>query len=220
MGSSQPASTTQSKNTKFKHKETIGKAGRALLSVPSSYPKGSIVAALLVALVGIWIFAIAHAGAVILASEDFSKNAANFTTVVGGVWSVSGGVYQLRSPAAPPDSNIGNANYAIHKASLTGDFTEEVDLKTIATASPYDDASVIFNWAGPQDYMYASFNEQANAMTNGLFVISGGHQVRLINFSRTFASGQTYHIKIDRAANLYTVQVMGATVATTSYPWR
>lgn len=160
------------------------------------------------------VLTLAHASSTVLASESFTSSAANFSTIKGGTWAVSNGRYVLSNPAQPVNAGVGNANYAIHKVKVTGDFILDADVMATASSSKYDDASVIFNWQDASNYLYASFNETADSGTNGIYKIVGGQQTLLQAFPTTFSAGVSRHVKVTHLASSYAVLVDGAAIGT------
>jgi hypothetical protein len=186
------------------------KKNQSLLLRAKSYPKSAYVAAILLAIVGIFVWRFVGAASTTVIKEDFTSSAANFTTLKGGTWGVAGGEYRLSQPCTEGSSDSGNCNYAVHKTAVKGDFTQEVAFRVTATDAAYNDATVIFNWVDPSNYMFASFNEKSNDFTNGIFKMTAGQQTRLAAFSATTTPGAGHQAKIQRTGNVYSVWRDGA----------
>lgn len=169
-------------------------------------PAGFVV---LFAIVGGINYLFSRAGSQTVINEDFSSSSANFTTVSGGSWAVTGGKYVLSKAIATSDPNIGNANYAIHRSSIKGDFTVDADILAPNTSSTYDDATLFLDWQDASNYIFASFNETANDYTNGLFLMKNGQQAKLASFNGTQAAGTVHHITVTKTGSMYTVKADG-----------
>lgn len=147
-----------------------------------------------------------------LIAENFDAANANFATT-GGAWSVTGGHYVLTGAAT---NSVSNANLALHRTSISGDFTLTSQGSATSSTSTWDDFSVIFDYTGPNDYYYASFNENNDDSTNGIFKIAGGVKTQLADFSSTITPGTLYAVKIERAADSIKVYRDGVLVGTTN----
>ena len=192
------------------------KKGNALTSLQSGTGRLSkktiLIGVAIIGLAGAAMLGFSHASGTVLADEAFTTEASNFTTVAGGTWAVTGGKYALTNPAAFKDTKYGNANYALHSRTISGDFTASANILVPNSSSAYDDASVLVDWQDPSNYIYASLNERANDYTNGLFKIVGGVQTRLAAFTRTFAPGIAYNVSVARVGDTFTATVDGAKV--------
>lgn len=197
-------SKAKTKRTKKKRPHILIWARQHLaLAIPAVF-------VLLVAIVGLATLLFSGAGSQQVIGESFSSSAANFTTVKGGKWAVTNGTYALTDAASPADPNLGNANVAVHKTSLAGDFTLTTDITVPdSTSSTYDDASVLFGWQDENNYLYASFNEKANDYTNGIFLIKNGEQSQLTAFTTTQTPGVKHSAIVTRKGNTYTVTLDG-----------
>jgi chitodextrinase len=191
-----------------KTKQSKGLSGLKLAQLTNINKKVLFILLILFAAVGAFIISRSFAGTREVIREEFSSSAANFTTVAGGTWSVGGGVYKLSNPAEPK-IEIANANHAIHKISVKGDFKASVDFYTLPTSAAYNDAFLVFNWVDASNYMYASFNEKANDTTNGIFKFVNGQQTRVAAFNKTFAPGTFRKAVVTRTANTYVAVVDG-----------
>jgi hypothetical protein len=170
---------------------------------------------LIVGAIGAYILSRSFAGTKEIIREDFSITAGNFTTLAGGSWKIVSGQYRLTSPLeTTTPTSYGNANYAMHKVPVTGDFTESVDFTVVGTASGYDDASLIFNWKDSGNYMFASFTEKANDFTNGIFKVVNNQQTRVAAFSAVVSPGVLQRAQVVRSGNAYTISVNGKVVGT------
>lgn len=177
-------------------------------------PVGFVV---LFAIIGAANYLFSRAGTQVVIKEDFTSSAINFSDVSGGVWNVSSGKYELSKAAVTPDPNVGNANYAIHKTVVKGDFVLDTDIFVPNTqGSNYDDATVFLEWQDPNNYIYASFNEKSNEYTNGIFKITNGQQTKLVSFSATQAPGAQHHVTINRSGSVYSVTVDGKAMGSVS----
>ena len=136
-------------------------------------------------------------GGTTIISENFSSSAANFTVVRGGTWGVSGGKYNLTSPATS-GTGLQNWNVAVHNTSVTGNFTLTADASVTATSNDFNDFSIVFGFTSYTDYYYASFNESNDANTSGIFRISGTTQTQIADITSAITAGTTYNIKIER----------------------
>jgi hypothetical protein len=201
---------TSSGKAKPRSRQSAPSRSGLLMSRVRRFPRSAFVAAGLLSAAAILVLTIAYAGNVTVIKEEFSSSAANFTTLKGS-WSVADGVYRVL-PVEPTDPNSSTGNYAVHKVSVTGDFTEQVDFSILPTAATYNDATVIFNWVDANNYMYASFNESANDTTNGIFKIVGGIQSRVVAFSSTFAPGVLQRAQVSRVGDEFTVMVNNTVV--------
>ena len=193
--------------------------GTSLLAKSSSQPKGYrtffvLLGLAIVSIVGIFVshrvFAISS-----VISEDFSSSAANFTTVVGGTWTVSNGTYKLTSPAGPTDAaKYDNADYAIHSKSITGDFSVSVD-ETRAGSGGYIDASVMFDWKDANNYYYASISSTAESArpgiykTTGIYRVSGGTHTLLAGFPAAYPSNVLHKVVVTRSGSNISLKVDG-----------
>jgi hypothetical protein len=204
--------TTKPLRSSAKRRTTKASSSGPLLERVKRFPRASFVAATVLAVVAVVVIVVANAGTTTIIKEEFASSAANFTTTKGA-WSVADGVYRVL-PDQPLDPSVGNANYAVHKGSLSGDFTASVDFSVMNTENTYNDATVIFNWTDPNNYMFASFNESANDTTNGIFKFVNGQQTRLVGFTKTFAPGVLRHAQVNRTGSTYTVTVDSVVVGT------
>lgn len=148
------------------------------------------------------------AAEVTLIDERFATGAANFATS-GGTWGVSGGAFHLTNPAP---AERGNANTAVHSLSVTGDFTLSARARATATASAWNDFSVIFGYQDPGNYAFVSFNESTDAFTNGIFTVTAGTQTRVAALSQNIVAGQFYDVGLARAGGTVSVRLAGSVV--------
>lgn len=146
-------------------------------------------------------------------NETFATSpAANFTVVAGGTWSVSGGRYVITAPANA--AILGNLSR--HNTAVTGDFTLSTTLRITGTSALWDDAAVVFNYTNASNYYFASFNEQNDGLTNGIFKVQGGVQTELVNFTALSTANTDYTIEVVRVGTSITVKRNGTTLGTTT----
>lgn len=159
----------------------------------------ALVFAVLFAAVCSYVIYLALASTQTLINEDFSSSAeaADFV-VVSGTWSISGGQYHLTSPGAAKNSSYGNGSISLARTVVSGDFTLTADGSAEPSSGSFDDFSIIFDYIGPGNYYYASFNESTDPYTNGVFRIASSRQTRLAGFSSNITAGTMYHIVVQR----------------------
>lgn len=143
-------------------------------------------------------------GGTIVISENFTSSAANFTVVRGGTWGISGGRYNLTSPATS-GTGLHNWNAAVHNTNVNGNFTLTADASVTATSNEFNDFSIIFGYTSYTDYYYVSFNESNDANTSGIFRLNGTTQTQLADITSAITAGTTYSIRIERVGTLVKV---------------
>lgn len=143
-------------------------------------------------------------------NETFGGATSNFVQS-GGTWAVANGTLNLTNPSR---TSIANANTAVHKQIVSGDFSLTADGKVLATDDPWNDFSVLFGYKDANNYYFASFNENDDGRTNGIFKVVNGEQTELANFTTKFVPGQNYKVGITRNGAGIVVVVNGATVGT------
>ncbi len=131
-------------------------------------------------------------------SEDFSNGASAFTPS-GGSWSVSGGRYLLSTSAlAPASVSAGLSNKSVHSATVSGDFTLTADVQATQSASPWDDAAIIFGYQDANNYYIVLANESNDQHTHGLFRVQNDIKTELADLGAPIAPGQDQRVKITR----------------------
>ncbi len=150
-----------------------------------------------------------------LISEDFSSPVSSFTPA-GGTWAVSGGRYVLTAPVSQNQSADGLYNRSVHSATVSGDFTLNVDLAATATSSPWDDAAVILGYQNPENYYYAVLNEGNDQYTHGLFKIQNGVKTELADFSGSLAAGVLTAVRVEKSGLAIRVYQNGQLVGSAS----
>ncbi len=146
-------------------------------------------------------------------AETFSSANSNWTAVMGGTWTVTGGQLELTSPG----NAIPNGNLYINNTTLTGNFELRVNGRaTDSSTSAWEDFSVVFNYINPSNYYFASFNVSNDTATNGLFRVVNGVVTELADFSTTITSNTFYPITVRRVGSQLTVLRGTTTVATLS----
>ena len=80
-----------------------------------------------------------------LIDEDFATPPDDMEAVAGGTWGVASGRYVLSAPADGGES-VANANLAVHKTVVTGDFTLSASAATTTTDSPFNDFAIVFDY--------------------------------------------------------------------------
>lgn len=146
-----------------------------------------------------------------LISEDFSSGAGNFTVVLGGTWSVSSGAYVLTNPGS--SGNSGNGNISVHHTGLSGDWALSVDASVTATASDWNDFSILFGYQDQNNYYFVSFNESNDGATSGIFEVASGAMTQLADITSLITAGTTYNVEIIKSGSSYMVKLEGSTVA-------
>lgn len=126
-------------------------------------------------------------------NEQFTQNAGSFNPVSGGTWGVSGGTYNLTSPAT---AQSGNGNVSISNKPLTGSWTIQVDGKSAAANGEF---SVIFDYSDPQNYAYAHFSNTLHDFSQGVFKVQGGNVNQIASYDSPLSSSslQTVKVKFD-----------------------
>lgn len=149
-----------------------------------------------------------------LISEDFATTAANgrFTVIKGGTWGVSGGKYNLTSPATS-GTGLQNWNVAVHNTNVSGNFTLTTDASVTPTSNDFNDFSIVFGFTSYTDYYYVSFNESNDANTSGIFRISGTTQTQIADITSGITAGTTYNVKIERVGTIVKVYRNGTLAA-------
>lgn len=128
-------------------------------------------------------------------SENFASSATNLAQMAGK-WDVSEGKYNITGPVII--NGTGNGNISVHNQALSGDFTITADASVEPTSKNWDDFSLIFNYQDRKNYYYASFNESDNSKCNGIFKVSGGNVVEVVDFASQITAGKDYNIKVER----------------------
>lgn len=129
-------------------------------------------------------------------SDDFTTANSNYTNVLGGTWTVTGGKLQLTAPASPTGS-APNGNVRVHNTGISGDFELTIDAAVASNAgSAWDDFSIIFGYASATNYYFVSCNESNDGATNGIFYYNGTTTTQLADFTATLTPGTTYSIRI------------------------
>lgn len=135
-----------------------------------------------------------------LISEDFSKDASNFTVTKGGKWTVTGGRYVLTN-SAKPGAPAGNANASVQNTAFNGDFKLTANGSTTATSSSSNDFSIIFDWVNADNYKYVSFSEANNGTTSGVFKVVNGVNTQVSDITSKITAGTTYTVRIERTGS-------------------
>lgn len=129
--------------------------------------------------------------------DDFSASNSYWTDVAGGLWKVTGGKLQLTAPATPGGSQP-NGNIRVQNTGLRGNFIYTLDAVVTADLdSVFDDFAIIFGYASAANYYYASFNENDDTATNGIFYYNGKKSTQLVDFTALITPGTTYTIKVE-----------------------
>jgi hypothetical protein len=142
--------------------------------------------------------------------ETFTSSAAYFTEIRGGTWTLASGRYSLTSPST---TAVPNANLALQKTVLSGDFSLMATGSTVATSSPWNDFSIVFNYRDATNYYFANFSEGQDAASNGLFRVSNGTATQIADISTTITPGTYYPIRIERQGSAIRVFRGNALVA-------
>jgi hypothetical protein len=126
-------------------------------------------------------------------SEPFAQNAGTMSVVSGGTWEVTGGVYQLTTPAI---AQSGNGNLAVSSTPLTGDFTITIDGKAVNSGGEF---SVIFDYSDPQNYSYAHFSSTLHDFSQGIYKVQAGtvNQVAAYDSAVPVGTAQTVKVKYE-----------------------
>ncbi|TFD70600.1 Ig-like domain-containing protein [Cryobacterium sp. Hb1] len=127
--------------------------------------------------------------------ETFTSSAANFTEIRGGTWAVASGRYSL---TAPSTAAVPNANLALQKTVMAGDFSVMATGMTVASTSPWNDFSIVFDYRDALNYYFANFSEGQDAASNGLFRVSRGVAAQIADFAPTITANTFYSIRIER----------------------
>ncbi|TFD91173.1 Ig-like domain-containing protein [Cryobacterium serini] len=127
--------------------------------------------------------------------ESFTATAANFTEIHGGTWTVASGRYSL---TAPSSTAVPNANLALQKTVMSGSFSVMATGSTVATSSPRNDFSVIFDYQNASNYYFVNFSERQDAASNGLFRVVNGTATQIADIATTITAGTYYSIRIER----------------------
>jgi hypothetical protein len=143
--------------------------------------------------------------------EPFTSSAAAMTKVLGGTWSLSSGRYRL---TAPSTASAPNANLAVHKTSVSGDFTLWAAGGAVATSSTANDFSIVFDYRDPTHYYFANFSETNDANGNGLFKVNGATVTQLADFTTTITAGTSYPLRVERQGATLRVFRSGLLVGT------
>lgn len=143
--------------------------------------------------------------------EDFAS-AGDFTVVLGGTWSTTGGRYVLSSPA---DSNeIGIlGNISVHDTTLSGDYTASTTVQIDGTTSSWDDIAFVFGYQDVNNYYYVSLNESNDDYTKGLFKVVSGTPTQLADISTSISSNTDYDIEVTRSGSSIVVELDSTQVA-------
>jgi len=100
-------------------------------------------------------------------------------------------------------------NLSIHDAGVAGDFL----LKALCRVDPgtgWDDFSVVFNYQDTINYYHASFNEQNDEGTHGIFKIQGAIRTQIADFSSMqISAGSSFEIEIERSGSQIIVRLNG-----------
>lgn len=139
-----------------------------------------------------------------LLSEDFSTGSGGMEPVVGGTWGVASGRYVLSAPADQGEE-VANANLAVHRTEVLGDFTLTALAGTTPTASDFNDFSIVFCYRDPGNYYFASFSEGNDANTSGIFKVADGVRIELADITAPVAAGTLYPVRIERQGPLMRV---------------
>lgn len=149
-------------------------------------------------------------------NEGFSQAAdINFINVLGGgVWQVLDGKLTLTNPASS-SASAGNANLAVYRTNIPSvEFTLTTEATVTATASNWNDFSIVFGFEDINNYYYASFNESNDANTRGIFRVSNSLVTQLADISEPIVAGQAYAIKIERQSSQIKAYLNNQQVAT------
>ncbi|NMO20886.1 DUF1565 domain-containing protein [Pyxidicoccus fallax] len=146
-----------------------------------------------------------------LISESFDSSAGGMTAVRGGTWAVSGGRYDLSSPAAGT-VEMGNGNLAVHGTAVSGDFTLTTLARSPGTSSAWDDFSIVFGYTDTANHYFASFNEGNDANTHGLFRVQAGTMTQIADFTGGITPGVDHAIQVERSGATLRVSLDGVLV--------
>ena len=150
-----------------------------------------------------------------LLSDDFAADAGGMEAVAGGTWRVASGRYVLSAPAAGGEE-VANANLAVHRTVVTGDFTLTALAGTTPTDSPFNDFSIVFDYRDAANYYFASFSEGNDTNTSGIFKVAAGVRTQLADITVPVVAGTLYPIRIERQGTAIRVFRAGERAAATS----
>ena len=132
-----------------------------------------------------------------LVSDDFATDAAALEAVSGGTWGVASGRFVLSAPA-DQGAEVANANLAVHRTVVAGDFTLTALAGTTPTSSPFNDFSIVFDYQDPANYYFASFSEGNDANTSGIFKVEDGERTELADITVPVVAGTLYPVRVER----------------------
>ncbi|MDY7101256.1 MAG: hypothetical protein S0880_08715 [Actinomycetota bacterium] len=119
---------------------------------------------------------------------------------IAGGWTGS----VLDDPITTGAGSIGNSNLAIGEMGSPfpyWDTDSQIyvnDVSPAATASAWDDASVVFGYQDPDNYLFLSLNESNDPYTSGIFSVVDGVGTELADLDLPIRGGGTYDVRIDR----------------------
>ncbi|MDY7101257.1 MAG: hypothetical protein S0880_08720 [Actinomycetota bacterium] len=141
-----------------------------------------------------------------------------------GIWwdstpvPVSGGWQHgslLTDPITSGAGAIGNSNLSVtdHGALFPGDWQLFAELHAVPTASAWDDASIVFGYQDPDNYLFVSFNETNDPWTSGVFAVVDGVGTELTDLDVPIRAGRAYDVRVDRWGDDIWVYLDGRLVA-------
>lgn len=136
--------------------------------------------------------------------EDFATSPGGMDAVTGGTWAVASGRYTLSAPADGGEA-VANANLAVHRTPVVGDFVLTATAIAAPSDSEFDDFSVVFAYSGPADYWFASFCEGNDGATSGVFRVVGGVRTELADITAPIVAGTAYPVRVERRGGLVRV---------------
>ncbi|MDY7105707.1 MAG: hypothetical protein S0880_31370 [Actinomycetota bacterium] len=142
-----------------------------------------------------------------------------FVPVSGG-WHLDDG-WVLSSPITSGAGAIGNSNLAVTEyGTMFPDLPSEDfqffarAVRPPATASAWDDVSLIFGYQDPGNYLFVSFNESNDPFTSGIFAVVDGVGTELTDITVPVRGGGVYDVRIDRWGEDVWVYLNGQLIAT------
>ncbi|MDY7101258.1 MAG: hypothetical protein S0880_08725 [Actinomycetota bacterium] len=136
---------------------------------------------------------------------------------VSGGWDLAGGA-TITNPITSGAGTIGNSNLAVTEwGPMFPDHQEDVqfrayDVTPPATASAWDDVSIVLGYQDPDNYLFVSLNESNDAMTSGIFAVVDGVGTELADIPTFIRGGRTYDVRVDRWGEDIWVYLDGALI--------
>ncbi|MDY7102410.1 MAG: hypothetical protein S0880_14605 [Actinomycetota bacterium] len=136
--------------------------------------------------------------------QGFGLGSEGVVDLAGG-WAFDGDESaELTDPITSGAGSIGNSNLAVRRVgSLYADRQQDFrfiveDVSAAATASAWDDVSIVFGHRDEDNYLYVSLNESNDATTSGIFAVVDGVGTELADIDVAIEAGASHEVRVDR----------------------